>query len=222
MKHKLPRLVCLSSLFVVSMNVQAALIYEIDNRYTRHTHLGITPYGTVTPDAAFADFYDSRFLEAGVFQSSVLTATTISGTGSTSGTQDSFLQGAFATSYFDVTFSVDESTPFSLTGQLDADSYFGTLSVSLYENGINIFSYDPFDATTAGFVSLYSYSGQLFTGNTYQLVAVSADSELGVGYDEEWQLNLQISDVPIPAAVWLFASGLLGLVGMARRKSHIG
>lgn len=26
--------------------------------------------------------------------------------------------------------------------------------------------------------------------------------------------------VPVPAAVWLFASGLLGLIGVARRKSH--
>lgn len=26
--------------------------------------------------------------------------------------------------------------------------------------------------------------------------------------------------VPVPAAVWLFGSGLLGLVGVARRKSH--
>ena len=30
--------------------------------------------------------------------------------------------------------------------------------------------------------------------------------------------TIGVSAVPIPAAVWLFASGLLGLVGMARRK----
>jgi hypothetical protein len=29
------------------------------------------------------------------------------------------------------------------------------------------------------------------------------------------------SVVPVPAAVWLFGSGLLGLVGVARRKKHI-
>jgi hypothetical protein len=28
-----------------------------------------------------------------------------------------------------------------------------------------------------------------------------------------------ITTVPVPAAVWLFGSGLLGLVGMARRKA---
>jgi hypothetical protein len=30
---------------------------------------------------------------------------------------------------------------------------------------------------------------------------------------------LNISAVPVPAAVWLFASGLLGLVAVARRKT---
>lgn len=30
--------------------------------------------------------------------------------------------------------------------------------------------------------------------------------------------NNQVSNVPVPAAVWLFGSGLLGLVGVARRK----
>jgi hypothetical protein len=30
--------------------------------------------------------------------------------------------------------------------------------------------------------------------------------------------DLQISQIPVPAAVWLFGSGLLGLVGVARRK----
>lgn len=29
-----------------------------------------------------------------------------------------------------------------------------------------------------------------------------------------------ISEIPVPAAVWLFGSGLLGLVGVARRKAH--
>jgi len=29
-----------------------------------------------------------------------------------------------------------------------------------------------------------------------------------------------VSSVPVPAAVWLFASGLIGLVGFARRKSN--
>ena len=31
--------------------------------------------------------------------------------------------------------------------------------------------------------------------------------------------NVAVSDVPVPAAAWLFGSGLIGLVGMARRKT---
>ncbi len=30
--------------------------------------------------------------------------------------------------------------------------------------------------------------------------------------------SLEVSAVPVPAAVWLFGSGLLGLVGVARRR----
>ena len=32
--------------------------------------------------------------------------------------------------------------------------------------------------------------------------------------------NVQVGAVPIPAAVWLFGSGLIGLIGLARRKTH--
>ena len=31
-------------------------------------------------------------------------------------------------------------------------------------------------------------------------------------------VNLEVAQVPVPAAVWLFGSGLLGLIGVARRK----
>ena len=31
--------------------------------------------------------------------------------------------------------------------------------------------------------------------------------------------GIEISQVPLPAAVWLFGSGLLGLIGIARRKA---
>jgi len=42
----------------------------------------------------------------------------------------------------------------------------------------------------------------------------------GVGYDLhlEGVIGTNLAHVPVPAAVWLFGSGLLGLVGVARRK----
>ena len=58
---------------------------------------------------------------------------------------------------------------------------------------------------------------------TYNVILVSA-SDVGTAwgsfsttpYVEAWNVNL--APVPIPAAAWLFGSGLIGLVGIARRK----
>jgi hypothetical protein len=46
----------------------------------------------------------------------------------------------------------------------------------------------------------------------------------GVGYDINWEWDdsdrplVGVSAIPVPAAAWLFGSGLLGLIGVARRK----
>lgn len=39
----------------------------------------------------------------------------------------------------------------------------------------------------------------------------------GAGYFETWNVSI-VSAVPVPAAAWLFGSGLLGLLAVARRK----
>ena len=39
------------------------------------------------------------------------------------------------------------------------------------------------------------------------------------GFQANWRLEGVMSTVPVPAAVWLFGSGLLGLVGVARRRA---
>jgi len=48
------------------------------------------------------------------------------------------------------------------------------------------------------------------------LLGINADSVMG--YDNVCIDNCNTSAVPVPAAVWLFGSGLLGLVGVARKK----
>jgi len=42
---------------------------------------------------------------------------------------------------------------------------------------------------------------------------------IGSGLSEDVPGSWEVSAIPIPAAVWLFGSGLIGLVGMARRKA---
>ena len=49
------------------------------------------------------------------------------------------------------------------------------------------------------------------------LIAINTDAFDGadtIGVD-----NFAISSVPVPAAVWLFGSGLIGLIGLSRRKT---
>ena len=57
----------------------------------------------------------------------------------------------------------------------------------------------------------------------------SPHQQVILGYDDQWKfpdddnhddmmIRVDFNPVPVPAAVWLFGSGLIGLVGVARRK----
>ena len=63
------------------------------------------------------------------------------------------------------------------------------------------------------FSRLYSFDdlGTGYVGNNYGNVTTFTTGEGFAG---------QVSAVPVPAAAWLFGSGLLGLVGIARRKTR--
>ena len=57
-------------------------------------------------------------------------------------------------------------------------------------------------------------------GDMSELVLAYNDNALGTGdadYDD-MLVRAEFSAVPVPAAVWLFGSGLLGLIGIARRR----
>ena len=74
-----------------------------------------------------------------------------------------------------------------------------------------------------GYISGQALAGSAtFTGQTFSSIGLTPGS-----YEWTWgsgatadSLTLNIGAVPIPAAVWLFGSGLLGLVGVARRKAR--
>ena len=42
----------------------------------------------------------------------------------------------------------------------------------------------------------------------------------GTGGTWDYTWTFEVTTVPVPAAVWLFGSGLIGLVGLARRKAN--
>lgn len=68
--------------------------------------------------------------------------------------------------------------------------------------------------------SVYNFSF-MFAHNASDLALNFSATGLQGLADESWGLDnvqVEVSAVPVPAAVWLFGSGLLGLIGMARRK----
>jgi hypothetical protein len=70
------------------------------------------------------------------------------------------------------------------------------------------------------------YAPNVIGDSTYTVVCTADDEEgcingeyLRSGSNQYKQGVWTVSAVPIPAAVWLFGSGLLGLIGIARRKA---
>jgi hypothetical protein len=102
--------------------------------------------------------------------------------------------------------------------------YYGAGTV--FGSGITASSPSPFsNVQSSGY-----WSGMEFASNpsfawvfTFSSGEESSGDNFGVNKDNvsvfAWAVHSgNVSEVPIPAAVWLFGSGLLGLVGVARRK----
>jgi len=86
---------------------------------------------------------------------------------------------------------------------------------------------DPAQPTSSGSLVrdlLFSIAPGEFIG-VYGILranAVDGSSDafntLSMAFDDISQANLQAASIPVPAAAWLFGSGLLGLISIARRK----
>lgn len=93
-----------------------------------------------------------------------------------------------------------------------------------------------FNTMTADMTSMFanwnsdpsiSYIGEFNVGGIASVIALGANSwELSWSHLQTsgpfagitTEMTMEVSQVPIPAAVWLFGSGLIGLIGVARRK----
>ena len=68
------------------------------------------------------------------------------------------------------------------------------------------------------------WSGSEFEGPTAHMIfffTTGSQYSVQSGDGFAWAVaDGDIGAVPVPAAVWLFGSGLIGLVGLARRKTN--
>lgn len=95
-------------------------------------------------------------------------------------------------------------------------------SVSLSDDVTSFFSYGGWQLnldslivasdTKAGFLHLTGTG--LVSGNGYD----ATNATWSFSANDATAYSMSVTAVPVPAAVWLFGSGLLGLIGMARRK----
>ncbi len=57
------------------------------------------------------------------------------------------------------------------------------------------------------------------TGTTFEFYNPNSGGGSTVSNNQQFYINtLDVTAVPVPAAAWLFGSGLIGLVGIARRR----
>jgi hypothetical protein len=110
-----------------------------------------------------------------------------------------------------------EYDAFDIGGDLWLD---GALEVVLYDAGSGLFTLqlgDTFDLFTAeaitGDFDLLTLAA-LGGGLDWQLDVLTD----AIGLTDVVRLSVVASTVPVPPAVWLFGSGLLGLIGVARRR----
>jgi len=91
----------------------------------------------------------------------------------------------------------------------------GTLTLS-NENGASGFILTG--PNTTGVLEVLDFGGLIDDVQSFSTVTLTA-SQTGDGIQfDRLQFGALNAVVPVPAAVWLFGSGLIGLIGIARRK----
>jgi hypothetical protein len=108
------------------------------------------------------------------------------------------------------------------------------------QDGVNYYTYSSMDAS--GYGSLVLGGGETHGSNIFSTSLVLDQAAIlhldDVGYMDysvyiasgDWhsvsfQLDFEVvqaSEVPVPSAIWLLGSGMLGLVGVARRRAKLG
>lgn len=123
-----------------------------------------------------------------------------------------------------VDISYDNSL-LSFTGTSNLSSFWDTINVSDSGSVVTIYFESMTSETatntvlTLGFDTLDAGLGSLGIDNHGASVSFLDVNSHGISGISYVGADYTITAVPVPAAVWLFGSGLLGLVGVARRRT---
>jgi len=109
-------------------------------------------------------------------------------------------------------FDPADNTPLGSLGKIDITASLGASTAALVEDSQNLL----FGFLAVDNLPFLDAPGGVFDPNAignYQFAIEVSSGGFGVE-----SVAIEVQTVPIPAAVWLFGSGLLGLLGIARRK----
>lgn len=204
----------------------AAVVYINDNRRVdnisgRRDQFPTSVNTPFYPNAPFADMDV-------VGQTSSLTSNGFSANGKSINLTANDFVFKFSASYFDVSFNVDTESRFNLKGLLTSQtntvvntSAYASIYIYsgvdlLFENllyGNSTHGSDDFKEAQLNFNALLS------AGDYRILVGVETNGiTFGSINESTYSLSADIvSTVPVPAAVWLFSSGLFLLIGVVKR-----
>ena len=179
--------------------VDAARAIVIDLDIANNASPTDSPWATVTIDELVGG--DIRFIVA-------LTSSTDFSKGQASIEQFGFNVEGFD---LDLLSFTDISDGFSVNPKGSTMSKFGGFDIDIF--GEKGFGFDPVSFTiVASGDSIDTYTTALTNKGFLFSAKLSKDAPMAF---------IATSAVPIPAAIWLFGSGLIGLIGIARRKRAV-
>ncbi|MGB5472528.1 MAG: DNRLRE domain-containing protein [Gammaproteobacteria bacterium] len=115
------------------------------------------------------------------------------------------------------------NAPGKLTNSIDLASTTLLFSDLISYTGNNVISFsnstfvDFINNDTDGLITFILTQANVSTSN-HAFSSKESSGNPQIGNPGDYAPTLSITTVPVPAAVWLFGSGLLGLIGVARRR----
>lgn len=117
-------------------------------------------------------------------------------------------------------FAVADITDATISFALDPSStgifQAGAFSIELYEGVSSPAGIPIASGLSGGGQPSVSFLADLMNNTTYTVRTAFSFGINGTGVTAD--ATTSVNTVPVPAAIWLFGSGLIGLVGMAKRR----